>query len=59
MSKRKKKIENIHVMSAYENTMAHKEHFNPFQTGHGVHETLKHPKRAKEKSALRKELQKY
>ena len=55
----KKKIETIHVMSAYENTIAHKEHFNPFQTGHGAHQSKKHPKRAKSKSGWKKETKLY
>lgn len=51
--------EKIKIMNSIEATMTGRERFNAFQTGYGVHKTLKHPNRAKKKSDLKKEINKY
>lgn len=51
----KRKKETIRIMSTYENTMINKERYNPFQSGHGMHESEKYPKRSKSKAKWKKE----
>lgn len=40
--------------TSLENTLATKERYNPYQGGHGVHKTDKHPSRARRKVLYQK-----
>ena len=52
MSKKNKKIDVCHISGIKRTIMPR---FNPYQTGHGVWKTDKHPSRAREKQLARRE----
>ena len=54
-----KKNMKVCTITAYERTMATREHFNPYQCGTGAFTTDKHMNRAKKKAQFRKELKEY
>ncbi len=37
-----KKKKTIHIRNKYENTLLNREHFNPYQTGHGAFNNKKY-----------------
>jgi len=52
-------MKTIKVMNSIEATIHNKKKFNPYQTGHGVWKSKKHPNRCSRKNELRKEIAKW
>ena len=52
---KKEKI-NVYHKTSIEVTFANRPRYNAFQTGHGIHESKRNPKRAKRKAAERKQI---
>lgn len=47
----------IKITTSIDQTLAEKERFNPYQTGHGFYKNKKYPSRTEEKEKLRKEIE--
>lgn len=59
MSRKKNKKETIKIMSGIEVSLANRERFNPYQTGYGVHKSVKYPNRTARKAEARKQIHNY
>lgn len=52
----KKEKVNVYHKSSVEVTLANRPRYNAFQTGHGVFESKRNPKRAKRRAAERRQI---
>ena len=49
------KVKSVKVMNSHEATMLQREHFNPYQTGVGLHKTSKKDRRKKDNKKIVRE----